>query len=93
MEERSHKDIYDELIDFRARVDTLSDGHKDIYEELMELRSKVDAISSSTKDVVTAFEAAAGAFKVLEWIAKVAKPILTIIASIGAAFLYMKGIK
>lgn len=68
-------------------------SHKDIYDELVELRTRVDTLSADTKDVIAAFQAASGAFKVLEWIAKVAKPIITIAASIGAAFLYMKGIK
>ena len=68
-------------------------SHRDIYDELVELRTRVDILSTDTKDVIAAFQAASGAFKVLEWIANIAKPILTIIASIGAAFLYMKGIR
>jgi hypothetical protein len=40
------------------------------------VESKVDKLSESTTEVVSAFAAAKGAFLVLEWIAKVAKPIL-----------------
>lgn len=68
-------------------------SHKDIYDEIVELKARVDVISNDTKDVVAAFQAASGAFKVLEWIAKISKPIITIVAAFGAAVLYMKGIR
>jgi len=50
--------------------------HKEIYERLIEVEKKVDNLDSSTKEIVAAFVAAKGAFTVLDWIARVAKPIL-----------------
>lgn len=61
--------------------------HAEIYARLIEVESKVDCINQRTQDVVDAFNAARGAFAVLEFIAKVAKPLLWIgglIAAIGA---------
>jgi len=52
--------------------------HREIYDRLVAVEGKVDAIADSTKDVVKAFEAAQGAFTVLEWLAKAAKPLLWI---------------
>lgn len=53
-------------------------SHKEIYDRLIAVESKVDKVAKDTEDVVSAFKAAAGAFLVLEWIAKVAKPFLWI---------------
>ena len=53
--------------------------HREIYERLARVETKVDTIDQKTTDVVTAFEAARGAFIVLDWIGKVAKPILWMI--------------
>jgi len=50
--------------------------HREIYDRLVAVEGKVDAIADGTKDVVKAFEAAQGAFTVLEWLAKAAKPLL-----------------
>ena len=53
--------------------------HKEIYERLVSVEDKVDRIDENTKEVTTAFAAAKGAFKVLELIGKIAKPILWIV--------------
>lgn len=53
-------------------------SHNEIYERLIAVESKVDKVAQDTKDVVDAFHAAQGAFLVLEWLAKAAKPILFI---------------
>lgn len=53
-------------------------SHKQIYDRLVAVESKVDHLDSKTDDVVKAFEAARGAFIVLDWIAKAVKPILWI---------------
>lgn len=53
--------------------------HKEIYDRLVEVEKKVDRLDSSTSELVTAFVAAKGAFTVLDWIAKVAKPILWVV--------------
>ena len=50
--------------------------HREIYDRLVAVEVKVDALSDSTKDVTTAFAAAQGAFKVLETLSKLAKPLL-----------------
>jgi hypothetical protein len=57
--------------------------HKEIYDRVVRLEEKVDRVEANTSGLVTAFNAAQGAFTVLDWIAKVAKPILWI-AGLGA---------
>ena len=44
--------------------------HKEIYERVVRLEEKVDRIDNNTSGLVKAFEAANGAFLVLEWIAR-----------------------
>ena len=64
-------------------------SHKEIYERLCTVETKVDKLQKDTEDVVEAFHAAQGAFKVLEFIAKIAKPFLWLIgvSATLAAFL------
>jgi len=50
--------------------------HREIYDRLVAVEVKVDALTNSTKDVTAAFNAAQGAFKVLETFSKLAKPLL-----------------
>jgi hypothetical protein len=59
-------------------------SHKEIYERLIAVEAKVDKVSEDTEDMVKAFNAASGAFTVLEWVAKVAKPVLWIVATVAA---------
>lgn len=62
-------------------------SHNEIYERLCKVEAKVDKVAEDTEGMVAAFNAASGAFTVLEWIAKVAKPILFVsgvIMAIGA---------
>lgn len=61
--------------------------HEHIYERLMAVEAKVDNIEKNTQEVVKAFNAASGAFQVLEWIAKAVKPIIIIGAFFGAIYL------
>jgi hypothetical protein len=61
-------------------------SHKEIYERLVQVEQKVDKIDSNTKDMVKAFNAASGAFIVLEWLAKAVKPILIVGAFFGAIY-------
>jgi len=63
-------------------------SHKEIFDRLIAVETKVDKVAKDTEDVVAAFKAASGAFLVLEWLAKVAKPVLWIGGTI-AAFLAM----
>lgn len=60
-------------------------SHKEIYERLCKVEDKVDKLTKDTEDVVSAFRAASGAFMVLEWLAKLAKPLLWI-GGCAAAF-------
>jgi len=62
--------------------------HKEIYDRLVAVESKVDKLNEETTEVVKAFSAAQGAFTVLEWIAKAAKPILWI-AGVITAFSFL----
>ena len=61
--------------------------HAQIYERLCEVEAKVDQLDKNTQTVVAAFNAAAGAFVVLEWLARAVKPILVIGAFCGAIWL------
>lgn len=68
--------------------------HKEIFDRLVEVEAKVDNIASNTAGVVSAFQAAQGAFAVLEFLAKIAKPVLLILAfsaALVAAFKNWKG--
>lgn len=60
--------------------------HREIYDRLVAVESKVDRLTESTAEVVSAFGAAKGAFLVLDWIAKIAKPILWV-AGLGAVII------
>jgi hypothetical protein len=59
--------------------------HEQIYERLLEVEIKVDAIDKNTKGLVEAINALDGAFKVLGWVASIAKPILWVGGLIMAA--------
>lgn len=61
--------------------------HEHIYERLLAVESKVDNIEKNTEHVIKAFNAAEGAFLVLEWIAKAVKPLIIIGAFFGAIWL------
>ena len=50
--------------------------HKEIYDRVVRLEEKVDRIDQNTAGMVSAFNAAQGAFTVLEWLARAVKPIL-----------------
>ena len=60
-------------------------SHREIYDRLLAVEVKVDKVEKNTEDVVRAFNAAAGAFTVLEMLGKLAKPILWIVGLITAA--------
>lgn len=62
-------------------------SHSQIYERLLAVEAKVDKLDKSTESVVQAFNAAQGAFLVLEWIAKAIKPIIVVGAFFGALWL------
>jgi hypothetical protein len=67
--------------------------HREIYDRLMAVEQKVDKIETNTEGMVAAFQAAQGAFTVLEWMAKVAKPLLIVVAfmtALTAAWTHIK---
>lgn len=61
-------------------------SHKEIYERLVQVEQKVDTIDANTKNMVSAFNAASGAFTVLEWLAKAVKPVLIVGTFFGAIY-------
>lgn len=64
-------------------------SHKQIYERLLAVEAKVDEIDNNTKGLVAAFNAAQGAFTVLEFLGKLAKPLLWlagVIALVGTVW-------
>ena len=63
--------------------------HKEILDRLVAVEVKVDEVHSETRQMVAAFKAVDGAFVVLGWIAKAAKPFLWIggiIATLGVLY-------
>lgn len=67
--------------------------HREIYDRLVAVENKVDNISINTDGVVAAFAAAQGAFTVLEWIAKAAKPFLFIAAVVASISVFIQDFK
>jgi hypothetical protein len=64
-------------------------SHNEIYERLIAVEAKVDKVATDTEGMVAAFNAAQGAFTVLEWLSKVVKPLLIVsgfVAAIGVYF-------
>jgi len=51
-------------------------SHKELYDRLVAVEHKVDQVHEETRQMVSAFKAVDGAFTVLGWLAKVAKPLL-----------------
>ena len=67
--------------------------HKEIYERVVRLEEKVDRIDENTSGMVKAFQAAQGAFTVLDWLARAAKPILWVGGLITAIVVAWDNIK
>ena len=65
-------------------MDSKEVSHNEIYERLVKVEEKVDKVAKDTEGMVHAFTAASGAFTVLEWIAKLAKPILWTVGAVAA---------
>jgi hypothetical protein len=68
-------------------------SHKEILDRLVAVERKVDEVHTETRTMVAAFQAVDGAFTVLGWIAKVAKPLLWIgglITAIGLMYGQLK---
>ena len=67
--------------------------HREIYDRLVAVEAKVDALTTSTKDVTEAFNAAQGAFKVLETLSKLVKPLLWIGGLVAAIAVFIQDFK
>jgi hypothetical protein len=65
---------------------------KQIYDRLVAVEAKVDEIDNNTKGLVVAFNAAQGAFTVLEFLGKLAKPILWVTGLIGLVSIAWQGL-
>lgn len=74
-------------------METIDVSHREIYDRLIAVEAKVDSIEKNTKDVVDAFEAAKGAFAVLELLGKLAKPMLWIAGLITAVGVFWQTFK
>lgn len=74
-------------------MEQLDVSHREIYDRLLAVEAKVDKIESHTEDVVAAFVAARGAFSVLEWLGKVAKPLMWIGAFMTAIGILWQNMK
>ena len=64
-------------------------SHKEILDRLVAVEKKVDDVHTETRTMVAAFQAVDGAFTVLGWISKVAKPLLWVgglITAIGLIY-------
>lgn len=68
-------------------------SHAEIYSRLILVEQKVDRIEKNTEGVVAAFQAASGAFLVLETLGKLAKPILYVGAVCAAITIYWQTVK
>ena len=68
-------------------------SHAEIYARLITVEEKVDRIDQNTQGVVKAFEAASGAFLVLEMLGKIAKPVLFIGGLFIAAGVWWQTVK
>ena len=68
-------------------------SHKEILDRLVAVEGKVDQVHTETRTMVDAFKAVDGAFTVLGWIAKIAKPILWVGGLITAISILYANIK
>jgi hypothetical protein len=68
-------------------------SHREIYERLVAVEKKVDRVEENTKGMVTAFEAASGAFLVLEWIAKITKPLIIVCTFIAGIVISIQSLR
>ncbi|MNT76515.1 hypothetical protein D3C72_2155290 [compost metagenome] len=69
-----------------ARVDT-------IEAELKRNSETTSRVEANTADIVEAFQAAAGAFKALNWIGKIARPVGYVAAAVSGIVAAWSGVK
>ena len=83
--------IIHRLLEVEYKIQSLVLSVDSIKNENTILKEELKGLRSDTKDMVSAFSAAQGAFVALDWLAKVAKPIIFIVVAIGTFALYLKG--
>jgi hypothetical protein len=69
-------------------------SHKEIYERLLSVEGEVKTLATNTAAVVQAFDAAQGAFQFLEFLGKLAKPLMWIgglFTALAVAYQHMTG--
>lgn len=66
--------------------------HQQIYDRLVAVENKVNTIDENTKGMVAAFNAASGAFVVLDFLGKLAKPVLILTAAAGTIAIFWQNI-
>lgn len=71
-----------ETIMLRKRIDRLEQQNQELADTIGNLSKEVEKSFEKLSDVFSAFEAASGAFKVLEFLGKLAKPLVAIGAAI-----------
>ncbi|MBJ2155256.1 hypothetical protein [Variovorax sp. IB41] len=73
-----------DLGELRDRVGNLEDGFETLKTELADNTAATKRIEANTSDLVEAFANLKGAFKVLNWIGKFARPLGYIAGAIAA---------
>lgn len=61
-------------------------NRRELHDRLVLVETALEDLKTNTAAMVSAFQAAQGAFTVLEWLARVAKPLLYIGALLGAGY-------
>lgn len=80
----SNRSSVSRLLELAEQTNAVEVTHREIFDRLIAMEVKVDKIETNTAGIVAAFNAAQGAFTVLEWLTKVAKPLLWI-GALGTA--------
>lgn len=66
-------------------------SHRELHDRLILVETALGELKTNTATLVSAFQAAQGAFTVLEWLARLAKPILYLGAVAGAVYTALHG--
>lgn len=79
-----------------ARMAGIERDHGDTVKELAATRNELHELKQQLQDLLEFFEAMRGAFKVLNWLGKLAKPTAAIVglgASVMAAYAAWRGVR
>jgi len=78
--------------DLASRVTTTEELIRELALQQQQMALQQKQLTEDTRELISAFKAVSGAFTVLEWIAKVTKPVITVVLAIGAFTLWLKGV-